>query len=337
MSFLSIGDLAQSFQTRRQAAQLKAQMARLDKELTSGRVADPARSLAGDYTALAGIERGLTRLDAFSTATREAALHTAGMQARLDALLDDGTRMAEQLNTVSGGSRAGLSGAIAASARDSFNAAVSALNAQVGGRTLFAGTAGDMPALAPAGDILAQLVADTAGIADPAVLEAAMADWFETPGAGFDQHAYLGLGTGLPALQIGPDDEIAVPGGAASPEIRAHLAGLALAALVDTGAPAGNDDARRAETLRRAGNRIAEARPGLVGLAARIGAVEARIDRAATRNTAEIAGLEFARQDLIAADPYEAAIRLEETRARLETFFAVTARLSRLSLTEFLR
>lgn len=337
MSFLSIGDLAQSFQTRRQATQLKTQLSRLDAELTSGRIADPAAKLRGDYSALMGIERGLSLLEAFKTTTDEAALHSAGMQNRIDALLDDGTRTAEQLAAVSDGAGAGLLDSVTTMAHDSFQAAVSALNGQVGGRSIFAGTAADAPALALAQDILDQLMADTALATDPGSLQAAVTDWFLSPGGGFDQHAYLGQGSGQTPLRIGTEAEVSIPGSAASYEMRAHLAGLALGALVDMGAPAGASDSERAETLRRASSQIAEARPGLVAMGARIGAVEARIAQVATRNSAEAVSLEFARQNLIAADPYEAAIKLEETRARLETFFAVTARLSRLSLTEFLR
>jgi flagellar hook-associated protein 3 FlgL len=47
--------------------------------------------------------------------------------------------------------------------------------------------------------------------------------------------------------------------------------------------------------------------------------------------------LETGRQSLIGADPYESATRLQETQARLEALYTITARTARLSLTEYLR
>jgi flagellar hook-associated protein 3 FlgL len=335
MSFLSIGDLAQSFQTLRRSAQLKTELARRNDELTSGRTADPARRLGGDYGALADIERGLTRLAAFASATRETALHATALQERLSRLTDDGATISGQLVAVGGGAAAGLVNSVAAAARGVFDAAVSMLNSGVADRALFAGRATGGAAVLDGPALLAELAADTAGATTAAELQDAVTAWFDTPG-GFETKGWLGSGTDLGPIAIGPEDVVTLPASAASPEIRRHLAGLALAALVDGGALAG-DDAARAEALRSAGRQLAEARPGLVGLSAHLGAVEARIDLVAARNAAEATGLEFARQDLLAADPYEAAIRLEEARARLDTMFAVTARLSRLSLTEHLR
>jgi flagellar hook-associated protein 3 FlgL len=47
--------------------------------------------------------------------------------------------------------------------------------------------------------------------------------------------------------------------------------------------------------------------------------------------------LEIARADLVAIDPFEAATRMEAAQTQLETLYSVTARLSRLSLVDFLR
>jgi flagellar hook-associated protein 3 FlgL len=72
-------------------------------------------------------------------------------------------------------------------------------------------------------------------------------------------------------------------------------------------------------------------------LQGRLGLTQARIDQAQTRNTAEQSMLEIARADLVAIDPFEAATRMEAAQTQLETLYSVTARLSRLSLVDFLR
>ena len=76
---------------------------------------------------------------------------------------------------------------------------------------------------------------------------------------------------------------------------------------------------------------------GRVTLAARIGTVEAQIEAARTRNSAEETALGIFRSEIGSVDSYEAATRLEQARSQLESLYLITARVSRLSLTEFLR
>ena len=72
-------------------------------------------------------------------------------------------------------------------------------------------------------------------------------------------------------------------------------------------------------------------------LAGRIGISEARIDEASTRNESESNALQVLKYDLLGVDAYDAATRMETAQNQLETLYAVTARLSRLSLVDFLR
>ncbi len=46
--------------------------------------------------------------------------------------------------------------------------------------------------------------------------------------------------------------------------------------------------------------------------------------------------MEIARTELIGADPYDTATEMEAVQGQLETLYTVTARLSRLSLADFL-
>ena len=64
---------------------------------------------------------------------------------------------------------------------------------------------------------------------------------------------------------------------------------------------------------------------------------EARVEDAAARLSARGTALEIARNDMSAADPYETATKLQNVQLQLETHYTLTARLSRLSLTEYLR
>ena len=86
-----------------------------------------------------------------------------------------------------------------------------------------------------------------------------------------------------------------------------------------------------------AGTSLLQAQSDRTVLAGRLGVVQAVIDQAQTRNSAEESALKLARSDLLSVDSYEATTRMEAAQNQLETLYAVTARLSRLSLVDFLR
>jgi flagellar hook-associated protein 3 FlgL len=97
-------------------------------------------------------------------------------------------------------------------------------------------------------------------------------------------------------------------------------------------------DAReRALLAERSGRELLRTEDARITLAARIGSVEAQVEAAQSRNGAEETALGILRSDIGAVDPYEAATRLEAARAQLESLYLITARVSRLSLVEFLR
>lgn len=334
MTVTGLGDLAWNLQTRRQSAALKALTQRLGTEVSTGLAADPARRLGGDLAPLAGIETALARLTGFSRAADEAAQFAARQQAALATISEMTADLTPRLlDPVSNATPAALA-AVTREAAARLDSAVSTLNAPFAGRTLFAGTASDGPALAPADAILTALEIEIAGLTTAADVTAAVSAWFADP-AGFGTLGYLG-GPAVPAVALSDRDSLALDTTAADPALRDTLEGLALAALVARGSgPAA--PAEREALAKRAGERLLAAETARATLTGRIGSVEARIAGIAAAGATERAALEMARTEMLAVDPYEAASRLEAASGQLEALYAVTARLSRLSLLEFLR
>jgi flagellar hook-associated protein 3 FlgL len=118
--------------------------------------------------------------------------------------------------------------------------------------------------------------------------------------------------------------------------LRDTLAGFAMAALIDRGVLAG-DATERGGLAQQAGQQLVSTEDARTTLEARIGTVEAQIEAARTRNSAEETSLGILRSDIGSVDPYEAATRLQTIQSQLESLYLVTARVSRLSLTEYLR
>ncbi len=336
MSYISIGDMAQTFLIRHQNTQLKSTSTRLTLELTTGQTSDPSKRFAGDFTTLAGIEASLKSLQSYKSAANEAAGFANTMQTTLGHLQDQTVEAANHLLlTKNTASRAQID-STAADIRQKFGAAVSALNTQIGGRSLFAGAATDKPAVASADVILTELQTAIAGETTAAGVESAVNNWFDTPGGGYDTAGYLGSGSALAPFAIGENQQADLAVSASDPTLRETLKGLALSALIAEGALQG-DVAEQAQLMHASGTRLLSVSQQQTTMQANIGTVEAHIDTVTAQSASEISALEIARNQLLSVDNYETASELEAVQTQLETLYALTARVSRLSLVDFLR
>lgn len=336
MTFTSIGDLAQSMTLRRQNADLALRLDRLGRETVTGLADDRAAAVSGRFSALSGIERALATLAAHDRAAAEAAVLTSAVAAALSGLDDLTAGFGAELAGLAGASDIGTA-TLGTEARARLDQAFSLLGASAGGRHLFAGAATDTAPLAGTDTLMTALSAVAAGAATVEDVVTAVGDWFAAPAGagGYLDAVYLGSDSRMTGFRPGDDTTAAAPPTAADPALRAVIEGLALAALVDGGTFAG-DDGAQAQLLEAAGERLLAAAPGLVTLQARTGAAGSAIADAQTRNGAEAAALELARAGLIGVDQYDAATELQAVQTQIETLYAVTARLSQLSLADYL-
>ena len=334
MSMISLGDLAQNFMLRRQNTDLKSELQRLSTELTTGNAVDIGRQVGGDYTPLAGIDASLSRLLGYKSTTSEAALFSGAMQTVLGAVESMASTLGPQLLAASSGTAATQVNAIGIEARQKLETAVALYNTDLAGRALFAGVATDAAATISAADLLSTLETEIIGAVSGADVESRVTNWFNSP-TGYAVLGYVGS-TPLAPVSVASGDTADLGFTAADPGIRDTLKGLAMAALLDRGALVGNA-AERASLARRAGESLINSATARADMAARLGTVEAQIEAASVRNSTETSALQIARNGITAVDPYETASRLEATSQQLETLYSLTARLSRLSLVDFLR
>ncbi|WP_415183714.1 flagellin [Phaeovulum sp.] len=337
MNYKSIGDMAQTFQMQRHNLQLKTHLSRLTEELTTGVQKDLGVAVRGDFTALAGIERSLTVLNSYAFTTAEASQLADSMQGVLGTMqslmADTGPMLLSSATSTS----PTMVATSTADAKQKFESMIMALNTNTAGRYAFSGTATDMRPLAAPEDILAKLHTTISGASTASDALEAIDMWFDAPtgSGGFVDQAYTGGTTALSAFRISESETAQLPINATDPNIRDAIRGLAIAALVSDGALAGNDT-ERAHLTRAAGEHVFAAGNKLVATQAAIGATQAQIGQVSTRNTAEASALTLARSGMIAADPYDTATALEAVQTQLETLYTLTARLSRLSLTDYL-
>lgn len=336
MSWVSLGSLALPFQMQSNGVHLRHAMARHSFEMTTGRVEAPQRHLRGDLGELSVIESRLARIETYNLVIgqNETLLETA--QSALGRLADLGSLLSNQILTAVFADSGDQSYAsVGASARVALGDMVSVLSTTVAGRTLFSGAVVDRAPLVPADDIMTSVKAAVAGLNTAADITAALESFFFDPGGTFETLIYQGAGTSpggaIDDFESGPTLPVA-----ADPAIRRHLMGAAMGALLDEPILV----LSRAETRVLANQTMEaiESNGGAVtALRAGIGFGQELLEQRAQRLSYEKDALVLARNRLVGTDPFESASLLEETRHRLEALYAVTARVSRLSLLEYLR
>jgi len=336
MTIPSLGDMAQTFVMRQQNTLFQKDLSRLSLELASGQAADVVSHLSGDTSRLARLEHGLSLNRSYSVAVKEAASFTAATQSAFEVIQTGAADLQSTLLSIDNSNLGSVQASASRMAEDELRNVISALNTSVAGRAVFSGSATDSSAMISADDLLAELRMVVAGKDSAADATVALEQWFGAPGAGFASVAYTGSPMSLSPFRLGPEQSIAVDQRADSPEIRDHLMALSMAILSNDGTLS-LTQGERGVMLEQAAQRLGTGQEALIDARARLGTTQARIDDSTARLSSERSVLESARTELLAVDPYKAATELENLQFRMETLYAVTVRLSRLSLAEFMK
>ncbi|SFR00771.1 flagellin [Poseidonocella sedimentorum] len=335
MNMSSLGDLAQSYVTRQRNAEIKQEINTLTDELSSGRISDIASALAGDFGQLASLERSLSSLDAFKVSSDEATFFTDSQQLSLEGMASGLDSAVEAMLAASNSSFPASINSGSIEADSQFRAMVSSLNGTAGGRSLFAGDATGDPALADAQDILDELSTLVTGMTDPDVITATVDDWFNTPGGGYETFAYIGSTEEMQPFLLG-DGRTYGPGiTALDSGVREALGSLAMGALMMNGVVT-NDTFLRGQVMDIATESSLTAKGKLLDTQSVVGTLQNQIETQQARIAAEHSAYSIARTELVAADPYETATRLENVQFQLEALYTSTAYASRMSLLDYI-
>ena len=152
---------------------------------------------------------------------------------------------------------------------------------------------------------------------------------------GFDDLIYAGSDVALAPFVLSETERVSLDVRANDPALKNVLMYTTLAALADDPA-LGLTVPQQSELFGIAGLALQSGQDLLTDVRSRIGVAEARIEKISARNQAEATGIEFARNALIQADPFETATQLESVQFQLQSLYSITVRSSQLSLVNFL-
>lgn len=336
-SYPSIGDQSRSYQMRLSQYLLKSRLDRLNKEVTTGLKDDIPLALNGDLSRISHIENRLTMLDAYQQSASEAKSMFEAMQSTLERIQTVVETIGPNIINQAEGSPDEVLRLNATEATEEFRSIWGALNTSMGGRHVFSGTRTDTAPLNSFENMISGLDSAVAGAVMATDISNRISTWFDAPvgTGGFSDMIYHGSNSGSNTIAVSFEQKVGSSLTANSEELRSTLKGMAIMTYVaEFGA--GLDSATIRELSSTAGLELFSASTDLINAQAMLGIQEATISQAKTRNTAEYSSLSIARSNLISADPYETATALKETEATIQSLYTLTARLSRLNLTDYL-
>ena len=337
MAVAGLPDLLIAGRNARTIADVQARFDRVSEELTSGRQADVVKASGGDPIRLYAVERDLALVrgqeNSISTAIGRAGL----MQTALERIQNTTSQIGVSLAAAVEIRDIRASELKAQDARGGFADVVTTLNVRFGDRSLFAGAAVDGSALAPADDILAEIAARVAGAADAAAAIAAVDDYFYTDPAGFAATGYVGSTVDVASTELEPGLRLDFALRADDRTVVDSLRTLALAVVGYDGAFAGATQGERLAVLGEASRSGLNAVEGVVLARGVLGGAEARLEETQTRLASEVVFLERAKNAIIARDQFEAATEFNALETQISLIFEMTARMSGLTLANFLR
>lgn len=312
-----IGDFARHAVLQHQSKALRSIVHARSNELATGQVHDLRAKLKGETGEVHTINKTTKLLDAFQSNISETRTLFEMRQRGLDSIrgnLADVVATALSIQT-SGGDYSNLQN----SARRAFEDVTAHISAHLADRPVFTGLARTETPQSLFEQVSAAIEANPASaVYDIALSEISNALGLEatlTNTANSD----VPVSTNR-SVQIGDPDMLT-----SLVETLATVASIALEAHDDSPYP-GQEIA----------SDVIHLSDRLVNAQTELGHREAFLDRTEARNAAEQTALNALKSELTGADPFEAATDLQSATLRLETLFAATARISKLSLANYL-
>ena len=309
-------------------------VARLSEEFASRRTADVGAAVNHDFAAVAEAQRDLDIAESLrfaALAGQRVAQSAARSWDRISAEVEN-LRSAVQPH-VAGGQYPRADSVLAAS-EAGLEAAITALNARVDGRAVFAGGRADANAVAPPADVLADLTAIAGAATDVGDLRTQVSAYFFGAGDFATNRVTPAAAEGF-GIQLGRGETASFGQTPLDDESRTVLHAFGELFALSSSAFGDTQDARDYYALQGA-TIVAGAADAAVNQRATVGTLEARVASALETIDADRFAAERRRDDLIGIDPFETGTRLQDETARLESIYTLTARLGRLRLTDYL-
>ncbi|HET7408796.1 MAG TPA: flagellar hook-associated family protein [Paracoccaceae bacterium] len=349
MKTVPVSSLAVTTAVRRSMLTTQLELVTAQKEFATGRLSDPGLILGSRTGQTVSLRQEHARLSTFIDTNALAGARLDATQVELGGIREVAEEFFGALISAPDGPTGALT--LRQQATEGFKGLIASLNAAMGGQQLFGGINGDAP---PVADYFAAPAATSKQAVDDAFLAAfgmSQADPGVAAIGAAEMQAFLDGGFAA----MFDDAQWSANWSAASSQtmhsrisatdvaetsVSANEQGLrklamAYTMVVDLGAEGLNESAFAVVT-ETAAQLVAEGVREITSVQGRVGVAQARIEQVNERMSLQIDILSSEITGLENVDPLEAATRVMDLMTRLEAGYALTARIQRLSLLNFL-
>ena len=304
-------------------SELRTQIGKTSTEATTGRYEDLTLHLSGR------IGKAMLGQMADISTDREVlnlrASRLSLIQTSLGTVQESSSGIAANMLSAIGGEHETDVGIAARDAKAALSASLSSLNARYGDRFLFAGDATSTLPFSDQSALLAdiELIADSA--TDSADFATQLDDYFTSPTGGWLQNIYQGSTTASDPESVTADNDA----------IKSLIRDLAVLAISGPDGPLASLDGYKT-LVQETSLSLSSSETQITNLRADLGVYEERNAIEQKTLDTEETVLTASFNDLTARDQYEAATELQSLQTTLEASYLITARLSQLSLLNYL-
>ncbi|KCZ63210.1 hypothetical protein L53_08035 [Hyphomonas sp. L-53-1-40] len=306
-------------------SELRTQIGKTSTEATTGRYEDLTLHLSGRIGKAMLGQKALADISTDREVLNLRATRLSLIQTSLGTVQESSSGIAANMLSAIGGEHDTEVGIAARDAKAALSASLSSLNARYGDRFLFAGDATSTLPFSDQSALLAdiELIADSA--TDSADFTTQLDDYFTSPTGGWLQNIYQGSTIASDPESVTADNDA----------IKSLIRDLAVLAISGPDGPLASLDGYKT-LVQETSLSLSSSETQITNLRADLGVYEERnaieqqtLDTEETLLTASF-------NDLTARDQYEAATELQSLQTTLEASYLITARLSQLSLLNYL-
>ncbi|WP_084621274.1 flagellin N-terminal helical domain-containing protein [Paracoccus aminophilus] len=337
-NYSSVSDLSRAFHTRLANNFLNKKIEVLSKEVSTGIRADIASHLGGDLSIITQLEDKISRLTILNKNAHHAELLLTSVQDSLQAIQDKSSKLGPSILAASTSGTADQIDILGTQAMEFLSSVISSLNTSISGRSLFGGSITSTSPFPTLDQIIAGARLTISGATTASDIDSALSSWLDAPfgDGGFFDNVYQGNEQAPFKIPVSPGQTASINFTAHNQSIRDIIKGALIFTIAGDSSSSFSVDDKK-QLFRHAGLNIINGNDRLSVERASIGAAQETVAKAILKNESEMTTLAISRNKFISADPFETALALKEAESGLKNIYTLTARLSTLSLTDYLR
>ena len=306
-------------------SELRTQIGKTSTEATTGRYEDLTLHLSGRIGKAMLGQKALADISTDREVLNLRASRLSLIQTSLGTVQESSSGIAANMLSAIGGEHETDVGIAARDAKAALSASLSSLNARYGDRFLFAGDATSTLPFSDQSALLADIELIAASATDSADFATQLDDYFTSPTGGWLQNIYQGSTTASDPESVTADNDA----------IKSLIRDLAVLAISGPDGPLASLDGYKT-LVQETSLSLSSSETQITNLRADLGVYEERNAIEQKTLDTEETVLTASFNDLTARDQYEAATELQSLQTTLEASYLITARLSQLSLLNYL-